>query len=125
MKHASHTPYRTNSPPPIEPEPMKPFRESYPRMWKAMTFCIGGGIILPALWLLFPGLYKLGMFVGNDVFNFGVSGIRQGPEGWLLGAGIIIVPVIAYFLFKKVGNEVIDWWDTRQENRKRRGQWCG
>lgn len=122
MRHEITSPYRTNSPPTQAPTPMKLYRQRHPRLWKIIECVIGvvGLVIsLPALWLLFPGVYKLGVWVNSTVFHLNLpldcAACTSGINGlfWVIGLALLLLPVLALGLSRCLGEVIIYHWDQK------------
>lgn len=89
-----------------------PFKIAYPKVYKTIsTFGLVLGrsavgslvlsLVLAIGWVLTVGIYRMGMFLGNDLLNWHIKDIERGPGGWLMGAGVIIIPLIIYWTGKE------------------------
>lgn len=50
--------------------------------------------IVGLLWVMFPGAYELGMYLGNDVLHWNIRDIEYGPGGWIIGILAITCPIL-------------------------------
>lgn len=70
-------------------------------VWILGAIALGGGG-----WLLFPGAYKLGNWFA-DYMHWGIHTLKEGPGRWILGIGLLSVPVIFCYLANLLGKWII------------------
>jgi hypothetical protein len=136
-------PYRSSEYKEQQPTVKIPFSKRFPMMWKALRelkfFGTGIGIVgggLGVIWCLFPGLYRLGILVGNSKYlNWGLStkptcvnytdgttacGYGYALEGWGTGLLTVAAPFILFgvlVLIRFIGLSILR--NTKFEKDKR------
>ena len=106
--------YRTNSPPKEPSMPNESFKKRHPTQWQIIR--IGAGILsMPVIatilyavgWLLFPGLFHLGMKLDGGSLNE-IHTTDQHVFGWLIGFTCMVGIIITGFIARWFVNVVID-----------------
>ena len=105
-------PYRTSANQMSEENKEKKFKQQFGRyLSKFLAFrfvsiitniLIGTLTTAVVLWVVFPGAYKLGMYIGNDVFGWDVRDIHHTPAGWFIGILAMLSLLVGYPIGKTV-----------------------
>ncbi len=106
-------PYRINSPPPKDPIPPMSFEDKYPIIYKVLNkllvLTVGSVITASALWLLFPGAYRIGLWTSNQLnWGRGLNPDSTDPACWLIGLFYLVGPVVFYYAANAIGNKVFE-----------------
>lgn len=92
--------YRENAKP-IEDIFPKTFFERHPKL-KSMSSLLRewmwGATVMLVILVAFPGLYYLGGWFGNSIMGWQLGDIVQGPQRWVLGLALVLLPISVVFL---------------------------
>lgn len=80
-------------------------------MLGAIAIAIGLTIGYAAYWIVFPCVYIIGGYVGNNLFHFDLSPMPDSPLRWFLGAVCVAFPFVSYAIGMEILHKIRSSWN--------------